>query len=176
MGVFCRLRIQGEGVEEMLKQLYWVPLDLNNPWKNEGFYTPNTWVLLPRKMNEGCGFPWYRLVYRLIYTYTWYIWVNQKPTVPKISTTCMKLILQLPFRWGDVTMIQPKTSAAFSLTWAMFQALTPTITRTDPWNCLLQTVYIAVWCCVGSLEIYLFSPRSPDEWMFVQTSSNIRWL
>jgi len=35
-----------------------LPLDPKT-MKNEGFYTPNIWVITPK--NEGCGFPWYIL-------------------------------------------------------------------------------------------------------------------
>ena len=85
----------------------------------------------------------------MIYTYTWYIWVNQEPTIPKISTTGMKLILQIPFgMFGGVMSLwffSQNLGRIQWKTWAMFQALTFTITRTDPWNCSLETVYIAVW-------------------------------
>ena len=45
----------------LLNQLYLIPLDPKNPWKQwRVFSTPNIWGKNPK--NEGCGFPWHRLI------------------------------------------------------------------------------------------------------------------
>ena len=42
------------------------PLDPNNPWENEGFYTPNIWVINPQKMRVvgSHGIPSLKLTFR----------------------------------------------------------------------------------------------------------------
>ena len=61
-------------------------------------------------------------------------------------------------RWDDVTMLffpKPLLHSVENLSNVPSPYSTPTITRTDPWNCSLETVY----SCMGSLEIYQFSSR-----------------
>ena len=48
-----------------------LPLDPNNPRKTWRFHTPNIWVITPNiwvitPKNEGCGFPWCRLLFTKI--------------------------------------------------------------------------------------------------------------
>ena len=44
-------------VERLEEKIHvFLPLDTNNPWKNEGFRPLKIWVITPK--NEGYGFPW----------------------------------------------------------------------------------------------------------------------
>lgn len=168
MGVFCSSVSNLKETKTCWSNYTGIPLDLNNPWKNEGFS--------PQCM--GCVTP--NVGSHDIYIYISFLQNDIHLHIVHLSeskTHHTKNINHLheahfantfwDVRWDDVTMLffpKPLLHSVENLSNVPSPYSTPTITRTDPWNCSLETVY----SCMGSLEIYQFSSRSPDEWMSVQ--------
>ena len=130
-----------------------------------GFVTLQKWM--------KCGFPWYRLFF---YIMIW--WYNDihlhMVHLSESRTHHTKNINHRheahftntfwDVRWGDVTMIffpKPRPHSVEDLS----NVPSPYFYHYE-YGSLKLLIRNSLYSCVGSLEIYLFSPRSPDEWMF----------